>query len=70
VFFTDKNMLFLVEEEVRTHDSGFKLSGFGWASKAMDVDQGQPGFEFFLVVEIDACPPHKISQESEGIPTL
>ena len=28
MFFTDKNMLFLVEEEVRTHDSGFKLSGF------------------------------------------
>ena len=42
----------------------------GYVSKVMDLDKGQPGYEFFFVVEIGACPPHKFSQESEGIPTL
>jgi hypothetical protein len=28
MFLADENMLFLVEEEVRAHDIGFRLSGF------------------------------------------
>jgi hypothetical protein len=40
VFFADKDMLFLVEEEVRAHDCGFRLSGF---SRATDLDYRQAG---------------------------
>jgi hypothetical protein len=28
VFFADENIMFLVEEEVRAHDDGFRLDGF------------------------------------------
>jgi len=38
VFFADENMLFLVEEEVRAHDRGFRLTGL---SRATDLDYRQ-----------------------------
>ena len=43
--------------------------GLGCVSRATALDYGQPSSEFFFMVEIGACPSHKMSQKSSVIPT-
>jgi hypothetical protein len=67
--FAEEKIMFLIEVEVRAHVGGFRLVSLGCVSRATDLDYGQPSSEFFFMVEISTCPPHKISQKSRDIYT-
>jgi len=70
------NLVFVVETDPRPtpYNSGIPWDSWleywlGCVSRATDLVKGQAGFEFFFMVEIGSCPPHKIFQDFSAIPT-